>query len=160
MSDRSTLTWPHSHRHPVRRAPEQMGAGKGRQAGHFCSGLSLRLAAAAAAHGNVHMVYSGIVRATDENLRRALGVGFKIPLENLLAGIGITALLQSIRNLPFDPRLGRVRSDEQRATRSNSCSFHSAGSPPARSTSSGPISSRSSIRRGRWNSGSAHCHSR
>ncbi len=70
MSDRSTLTWPHSHRHPVRRAPEQMGAGKGRQAGHFCSGLSLRLAAAAAAHGNVHMVYSGIVRATDENLRR------------------------------------------------------------------------------------------
>ena len=43
----------------------------------------------------MHMVHSGIVRAFGGNLRQALGIGLKNRWKAFLAGVGITALLQS-----------------------------------------------------------------
>src|SRR6202008_3652391 len=43
----------------------------------------------------MHMVHSGIVRAFGGNLRQALGVGLENRWKAFLAGIRITALLQS-----------------------------------------------------------------
>lgn len=43
----------------------------------------------------MHMVHTGIVRAFGGNLRRMLAIGLKSRLKAFLAGLGITALLQS-----------------------------------------------------------------
>ena len=43
----------------------------------------------------MHMVHSGIVRAFGSNLRQVLAIGLKSRLRAFLAGLGITALLQS-----------------------------------------------------------------
>ena len=43
----------------------------------------------------MHMVHSGIVRAFGGNLRQVLAIGLKNRCKAFLAGLGITALLQS-----------------------------------------------------------------
>src|SRR5262245_35011141 len=43
----------------------------------------------------IHMVHTGVLRAFGANLRQALGIGLKSRWKAFLAGLGITALLQS-----------------------------------------------------------------
>ncbi|WP_406855811.1 Na/Pi cotransporter family protein [Alsobacter sp. KACC 23698] len=43
----------------------------------------------------IHMVHSGVMRAFGSELRRVLGIGLKSRLNAFMAGVGVTALLQS-----------------------------------------------------------------
>ena len=43
----------------------------------------------------IHMVHSGVLRAFGSDLRRLLGIGLKTRMRAFLAGLGVTAILQS-----------------------------------------------------------------